>query len=97
MHAGSLDHLTHPHVFLGTQHDRNERRTWFVVGLTFSLMVAEITGGTLFGSLALVADGALGARFRGHDKKSSTPYANCCNEVLAISRSLFDGKPSCLG
>jgi cation diffusion facilitator family transporter len=49
--------LTHPHVFLGAQHDRNERRTWFVVGLTFSMMVAEIAGGTLFGSLALVADG----------------------------------------
>jgi cation diffusion facilitator family transporter len=57
MHAGPVDHLTHPHVFLGTQHDRNERRTWFVVGLTFSMMVAEIAGGTLFGSLALVADG----------------------------------------
>jgi len=57
MHAGSLDHLTHPHVFLGAQHDRNARRTWFVVGLTCSMMVAEIAGGTLFGSLALVADG----------------------------------------
>jgi cation diffusion facilitator family transporter len=57
MHAGSLDQLTHPHVFLGPQHARNERRTWFVVGLTFSMMVAEIAGGTLFGSLALVADG----------------------------------------
>jgi Co/Zn/Cd efflux system component len=57
MHVGSLDHLAHPHVFLGAQHDRNERRTWFVVGLTFSMMIAEIAGGTLFGSLALVADG----------------------------------------
>lgn len=57
MHAGSLEHLTHPHVFLGVQHDRNARRTWFVVGLTFSMMAAEIAGGTLFGSLALVADG----------------------------------------
>ena len=49
--------LTHPHVFLGLEHDRNERRTWFVVGLTFSMMVAEIVGGSLFGSLALIADG----------------------------------------
>jgi hypothetical protein len=97
MHAGSVDHLTRLHVFLGTQHNRNERRAWFVADLTFSMMVAEITGGTLFGSFALIADGALGARFRGHDKKSSIPYANCCNEVPAISRSLFDGEPSCLG
>jgi cation diffusion facilitator family transporter len=57
MHADSLDRLTHPHVFLGAEHARNERRTWFVVGLTLSMMVAEISGGTLFGSLALVADG----------------------------------------
>src|SRR6516162_6386740 len=57
MHTESLDHLTHSHAFLGEQHEENERRTWLVVGLTFSMMVAEITGGTLFGSLALVADG----------------------------------------
>ena len=57
MHSGSLDQLTYPHVFLGLEHDRNERRTWFVVGLTFSMMVAEIVGGSLFGSLALIADG----------------------------------------
>jgi cation diffusion facilitator family transporter len=57
MHTGSLDHLTHSHAFLGERHEENERRTWLVVGLTFSMMVAEITGGTLFGSLALVADG----------------------------------------
>ena len=57
MHAESLDHLTHSHAFLGEQHEENERRTWLVIGLTFSMMVAEITGGTLFGSLALVADG----------------------------------------
>ena len=57
MHADSLDHLTHSHAFLGEQHEENERRTWLVVGLTFSMMVAEIAGGSLFGSLALVADG----------------------------------------
>jgi cation diffusion facilitator family transporter len=57
MHADSLDHLTHSHAFLGEQHEENERRTWLVVGLTFFMMVAEIAGGTLFGSLALIADG----------------------------------------
>jgi cation diffusion facilitator family transporter len=57
MHADSLDHLTHSHAFLGEQHHENERRTWLVVGLTFFMMVAEIAGGTLFGSLALIADG----------------------------------------
>ena len=35
----------------------NERRTWFVIGLCGVMMVAEIVGGSLFGSLALIADG----------------------------------------
>ncbi len=47
----------HDHIFLGKQHDRHERRTWWVVALTAAMMVAEIAGGTLFGSMALVADG----------------------------------------
>lgn len=57
MHAHSLDHLTHSHAFLGEWHGEHERRTLIVVGLTFAMMVAEIAGGALFGSLALVADG----------------------------------------
>ena len=36
---------------------RNERRTWMVIGLCTVMMVAEIVGGLLFGSIALVADG----------------------------------------
>ncbi|MDX3907323.1 MAG: CDF family Co(II)/Ni(II) efflux transporter DmeF [Pigmentiphaga sp.] len=47
----------HGHVFLGSRHDMHERRTWQVVALTAAMMVAEIVGGTLFGSMALVADG----------------------------------------
>jgi cation diffusion facilitator family transporter len=47
----------HDHVFLGTGHERNERRTWMVIALCSFMMVAEIVGGLLFGSIALVADG----------------------------------------
>jgi cation diffusion facilitator family transporter len=43
--------------FLGVSHDRNERRTWTVVVVTALMMVGEIIGGTIFGSMALVADG----------------------------------------
>ena len=57
MHSHTLDDWRHDHVFLGDAHDRNERRTWLVVGLTATMMVAEIAGGTLFGSMALLADG----------------------------------------
>lgn len=47
----------HEHVFLGDHHGRNERRTWAVIALTAAMMVAEIAAGTLYGSMALVADG----------------------------------------
>ncbi len=47
----------HSHVFLGAGHERNERRTWMVIALCSVMMVAEIAGGLLFGSIALVADG----------------------------------------
>jgi cation diffusion facilitator family transporter len=48
---------THSHVFLGEGHAQNERRTWMVIGLCSAMMIAEIVGGILFGSIALVADG----------------------------------------
>ncbi len=57
MHSHTLADWRHDHVFLGAAHERNERRTWLVVGLTAAMMVAEIAGGTMFGSMALLADG----------------------------------------
>jgi cation diffusion facilitator family transporter len=47
----------HDHVFLGAGHAQAERRTWMVIALCAVMMVAEIVGGLLFGSIALVADG----------------------------------------
>lgn len=47
----------HSHVFLGEEHATSERRTWAVIWLCGAMMVAEIVGGLLFGSIALVADG----------------------------------------
>jgi cation diffusion facilitator family transporter len=47
----------HEHVFLGTSHDRNQRRTMIVVGITAATMVAEIVAGYAYGSMALLADG----------------------------------------
>src|ERR1700680_1167772 len=48
---------TDNHIFLGVVHEKNERRTWMVIILCGIMMVAEIVGGILFGSIALVADG----------------------------------------
>jgi cation diffusion facilitator family transporter len=47
----------HSHVFLGEGHESNERRTWMVIALCAVMMAAEIVGGLLFGSIALIADG----------------------------------------
>ena len=49
--------VRHDHVFLGAGHDKNERKTWAVIALCSVMMIVEIIGGSLFGSLALVADG----------------------------------------
>jgi cation diffusion facilitator family transporter len=57
MHSHSMERWTHDHVYLGRDHARNERRTWFVVALTAAMMVAEIIAGIAFGSMALLADG----------------------------------------
>ncbi len=53
----SASSLGHDHIFLGTGHEKNERKTWAVIVLCGVMMVVEIVGGSLFGSLALVADG----------------------------------------
>ncbi len=51
------DAAGHSHVFLGEGHAHAERRTWIVIWLCGAMMAVEIVGGTLFGSIALVADG----------------------------------------
>jgi cation diffusion facilitator family transporter len=53
----SAPHWSHHHDFLGVRHNAHERRTWAVVALTAVMMVAEIVGGALLGSMALMADG----------------------------------------
>ena len=47
----------HSHVFLAPDHEASERRTWAVIVLCGVMMAAEIVGGLLFGSIALIADG----------------------------------------
>lgn len=47
----------HSHSFLGAGHEKSERKTWAVIWLCGAMMIAEIVGGLLFGSIALVADG----------------------------------------
>jgi Co/Zn/Cd efflux system component len=57
MHSQSVAGWQHEHAFLGKKHDVHERRTWVVVALATVMMITEIVGGWLFGSMALMADG----------------------------------------
>jgi cation diffusion facilitator family transporter len=54
---GSKVPLQHSHSFLGAAHEGSERKAWAVIWLCGAMMIAEIIGGMLFGSIALVADG----------------------------------------
>jgi cation diffusion facilitator family transporter len=57
MHSDSLAPWQKRHSFLADRHGKNARRTMLVLILTAVMMVAEIVAGTLFGSMALLADG----------------------------------------
>ena len=53
----SLFQAGHGHIFLGEGHARAERQAWAVIWLCGAMMVLEVVGGIVFGSVALVADG----------------------------------------
>jgi cation diffusion facilitator family transporter len=57
MHRNTAPLHAHDHFYLDAQHGRSERRTRMVVVLTAATMIAEIAAGTVFHSMALVADG----------------------------------------
>jgi len=56
MHVHQLEHWQHSHNFLVEQHQA-EKKTTIVLLLTFITMITEIAAGTIFGSMALLADG----------------------------------------
>ena len=51
-----LENLSHSHSFDGTN-QRAKRNTLYVTVLTFIMMIAEITAGIIYNSMALLADG----------------------------------------
>jgi cation diffusion facilitator family transporter len=57
MHLNELNRWEHEHSFGTEARTHGERRTRWVVALTLVMMVVEILAGTLFGSMALLADG----------------------------------------
>lgn len=57
MHIHSLDNWRHEHVFAPEDSRAKERRVYWVIALTMTMMVVEIVSGWLFNSMALLADG----------------------------------------
>lgn len=56
MHIRTLEQWQHSHNFSGTN-EKGEQRTQYVLILTVITMVVEIVAGSLYGSMALLADG----------------------------------------
>jgi cation diffusion facilitator family transporter len=57
MHLEDLSSWQHGHAYGAEGHREGERRTRWVVGITLAMMVGEIAAGSVFGSMALLADG----------------------------------------
>ena len=83
---------THEHVFLGSAHDANARRTLWVVALTAAMMVAEIAAGYLTGSMALLADGFHMATHAGALGVAAAAYAYARRHAHSPAFSFGTGK-----
>jgi cation diffusion facilitator family transporter len=57
MHIYDVNNLKHEHQFHLEGQKEAERSTYYVIGLTLTMMVVEIAAGKMFGSMALLADG----------------------------------------
>src|SRR3954447_15612003 len=87
-----INELPHSHVFLGSSHDENARRTLWVVILTAVMMVGEIIAGTVFGSMALLADGFHMATHAGALAVASGAYAFAKRHATSPRFSFGTGK-----
>ena len=83
---------THDHVFLGSSHDENARRTLWVVALTAGMMVVEIVAGYLTGSMALLADGFHRATHAGALGVTAAAYAYAKRHAHNLAYSFGTGK-----
>lgn len=57
MHKQNPQRWQHSHDFVPSSHRRGERQIRIVIALTAIMMVIEITAGTVYNSMALLADG----------------------------------------
>ncbi|WP_260924185.1 CDF family Co(II)/Ni(II) efflux transporter DmeF [Novosphingobium sp. 9] len=82
----------HDHMFLGASHDKNARRTLWVVALTAVMMVGEIVAGYWTGSMALLADGFHMATHAGALSVAAAAYAYARRHASSPAYSFGTGK-----
>lgn len=87
----------HDHVFLGSSHDENAKRTLWVVALTVVMMVAEIAAGYITGSMALLADGFHMATHAGALGIAAAAYSYAKRHAASARYSFGTGKVGDLG
>ena len=88
---------THDHVFLGSAHDENAKRTLWVVALTVVMMIGEITAGYITGSMALLADGFHMATHAGALGIAAAAYGYAKRHATSRRYSFGTGKVGDLG
>jgi uncharacterized membrane protein YgcG len=92
--TAALENRQHSHVF-DEGNPLAERNTRWVVWLTATMMVAEITGGWIFNSMALLADGwhmsshafALGLSVLAYGRHADSPMTRASPSAPGRSRS----------
>jgi cation diffusion facilitator family transporter len=82
----------HTHIYLSADHDKNARRTQWVVLLTAIMMVAEIVAGYVTGSMALLADGFHMATHAGALTIAAVAYGFAKRNATNASFSFGTGK-----
>lgn len=97
MHVHTLDRWRHDHGYVGTDYAAAERRTRWVVALTAAMMVVEIAAGSLFGSMALLADGWHMATHAAALGVAAFAYAYARKHAQDPRYSFGTGKVSALG
>lgn len=93
----SSNSYTHEHVYLGSAHDENARRTLWVVMLTVVMMAGEIAAGYMTGSMALLADGFHMATHAGALGIAAAAYAYAKRNAKSQRFSFGTGKVGDLG
>ena len=96
MSSTHINHV-HDHIFLGSAHEENAKRTLWVVALTVVMMVGEIAAGYITGSMALLADGFHMATHAGALGIAAAAYGYANRHASSKRYSFGTGKVGDLG